>query len=223
MARYPDLVIQVTEDHFKRAVPGDQCHCTIGEAVHDALGSIMPVLGLTDVNPATIKVNPAEVGGEPCVGVSFVGSRDGRTAYIRFLLREAAAFKVAYTTDNRVTGVMKRTAHKQPYVLRASELSVRTSREGRTTVGGRSVFTPEGHIKQLATYGAERSESAEDTVKYVLDKLAAKKDEGSLPYSVSPALRKLAKQAAEDSFKAKGTQTNRKPPVHVYRNRRFHA
>jgi hypothetical protein len=223
MSRSPEITLTVTGDHFERAVPGDQCHCTIGEAVHDALADIMPALGLDEVNPATISVNPAEVAGEPCVGVSFVGQRDGRRAYIRFLLRDTAAFKVAYTTDNRATGVMRRRAQGQPYSLKATDISVRTSRAGSTTVGGRGVFTPEGHIKQLATYGAMKSETAEDTVKYVQDKLAEKKAAGSLSYTLSPHLKKFAEQAAKDSFQAKGTQTNRKPPIHVYRNRRFHA
>lgn len=223
MPRYPDIIITVTDDHFKRAVPGDQCHCTLGEAVHDALAQIMPALGLESVDPATIKVNPAEVGGDPCVGVSMTGTRDGNKSYVRFLLREAGAFKVAYTTDNRMTSVMRRRASHDPYVLRASEVSVRTSREGRTAVGGRGVFTPEGHIKQFATYAAMKSETEEDAVKYVQDKLAAKKADKTLPYTLSPQLKKLAEQAAKDSFQAKGTQTNRKPPIHIYRNRRFHA
>lgn len=223
MSRSPEITITVTDDHFNRAVPGDQCHCTLGEAVHDGLANIIPALGLTDVDPSTIKVNPAEIGGDPCVGVSFTGTKDGRKSYVRFLLREAGAFKVAYTTDNRTTGVMRRRAARDPYVLKATEISVRTSREGRTTVGGRGVFTPEGHIKQLSTYGAMKSETAEDTVKYVQDKLAEKKADGSLSYKLSPHLKKFAEQAAKDSFQAKGTQTNRKPPIHVYRNRRFHA
>lgn len=223
MPKHPEIVLTVTDDHFKRAVPGDQCHCTIGEAVHDGLATIMPALGLSEVSAETIKVNPAEIDGEPCVGVSFVGTKDGNKSYVRFLLRETAAFKVAYTTDNRVTGIMRRKAERKPYTLHATELSVRTSRQGKTAVGGRGAFTPEGHIKQIATYGAMKSETPEDTVKYVMDKLNAKKADKSLPYTLSPHLKKVAEQAARDSFQAKGTQTNRKPPIHVYRNRRFHA
>jgi hypothetical protein len=130
---------------------------------------------------------------------------------------------VAYTTDNRSTGVMRRRAEIKPYVLKASNVSVRTSREGKTVVGGRGQFTPEGHIKQIATYGAMRAENEQDAVKYVQDKLAEKKAEGTLQYTLSPHLKKLAVQAAKDSYQAKGTQTNRKPPIHVYKNRRFHA
>jgi len=222
VAKY-SIELEVTEDHFDRAIPGDQCKCTLGQSIHDALNVIMPELGLTDVDPNTISVNPAEAGGEPCVGVSMVGTKDGNKSYVRFLLREAAAFKVAYTTDNRTTAVMKRKAARAPYVLHATDVSVRTSREGKTTVGGRGVFTPEGHIKQLATYGAMRSETAQETVTYVKDKLAAKKADNTLPYKLTPHLKKVAEQAAQDSFQAKGTQTNRQPPIHVYRNRRFHA
>lgn len=223
MPKHPDILIKVTDEHFKRAVPGDQCHCTIGEAVHDGLAVIMPALALESVDAETIKVNPAEVNGEPCVGVSFTGTKDGHKSYVRFLLRETAAFKVAYTTDNRTTGIMRRRAERNPYTLKATELSVRTSREGKTTVGGRGAFTPEGHIKQYATIAASRSETPEDAVKYVMGKLNAKKADKTLPYTLSPHLKKLAEQAARDSFQAKGTQTNRKPPIHVYRNRRFHA
>src|SRR5690348_6023757 len=134
MLKAPEITLNVTDEHFKRAVPGDVCHCTIGEAVHDALGDIMPTLGLTDVDPNTISVNPAEADGEPCVGVSMIGTRDGNKSFVRFLLRETAAFKVAYTTDNRSTGVMRRRAEIKPYVLKASNVSVRTSREGKTVV-----------------------------------------------------------------------------------------
>jgi hypothetical protein len=221
---WPEITLTVTEDHFKRAVPGDQCHCTIGESVHDALNTIIPALGLSSVDASTIAVNPAEAGGEPCVGVSFVGtSSEGEEVHARFLLQETAAFKVAYTTDNRSTAQMRRSAARSPYVLHASELRVRKSRVGATVNGGRPRFTPKGHIKALAGYAVREEASPEAAVDRVMVKLDEKKAAKTLPYKLTQSLRQFAEKATQESWEAKGTQTPRMPSVKVYRNRRFHG
>lgn len=219
---YPsNIVINVTEQHFERAVPGDPCHCTIGEATHDALNAIMPSLGLESVDAASISVNPATVNDEPCVGVTFIGvSTEGQDVNVQFLLEQASAFKVAYTTDNRQTGYMKRSARKHPYALRASKIRMRKRRERPEYKPDAAEFDPKAHVRQIATDSAQKSSSVKEAQTRALEKLESNPNR---TYKVTPALRKLAKERAASSFANKGSRAGRIAPVKVYRNRRFHG
>lgn len=226
MPRYPEVTLLVTEENFENAVPGDMCHCTIGQSVHDALPQIMEACGLATVDGTSISVNPADANGAPCVGVSFKGERaDGGEVSVRFLLEDAAAFKVAYTTDNKSTAQMRRRAAKTPYVLRASELKFRRSRVGQTANGGRDIqrFTPEGHIKALATYATRAFDTPEEALAQVEAKVAAKKADKSLPYKLTPKLKRFMAEAVSDSYQAKGAYTPRQAPIKIHKNRRFYA
>jgi hypothetical protein len=221
-----EVILTITEDHFARAVPGDPCHCTIGEATHDALAQIITNLSLRDVDPSTIAVHPANVGGEPCVGVGFVGTdKGGREVTVQFLLEEAAAFKVAYTTDNRATRGMKRTASRHPYVLRASRLKVRKrSASLRPDVLSNPSVTPEGYVKGQANSNAQAHDALEDAQTAILLQLEKKSKEGSLGFRLTPALKKFAVERTAASFERKGTRPRvTQAPVKVYKNRRFHA
>lgn len=222
MPRHPEITLTVTEDHFKRAVPGDQCHCTIGEAVADALVDIIPALELESVDANTITINPADANGAPCVGVNFKAVREGNPTNVRFLLESAAAFKVAYTTDNRSTSQMRRRASENPYQLKVSELKLRKERTGMV-LAGRSKFTPQGHIKALASYAVRSADSKDEAMNRVAEKLEAKRSSKTLPYTLTAKLRKFAETAVADSWEAKGSLTPRSAPIKVHRNKRFYA
>lgn len=221
----PEVFLTVTEDHFARAVPGDPCHCTIGEATKDALDRIIPALELKDVDAATISVHPADIGGEPAVSVGFVATdKRDQEVTVRFLLEEASAFKVAYVTDNRGKKNMQRAAARKPYALRASVFQIR-KRDARTRPDLASNVTviPERHIQATATSAAHYSKTAEAAADRTVGLLTRKAKAGELPYALTPQLRKLARQRAAASFEARGSQPRATSPVKVYKNKRFYG
>lgn len=225
----PEIVFEVTEDHFERAVPGDQCHCTIGQAVHDALPTILSEMDFESVDANTISVNPADVNGEPAVGVSMRGKRsDGEEVNFRFVLQDSAAFKVAYTTDNRATGQMRKRAARTPYVLKATEVKVRKTRmaaNGKVApgTGGRPKFTPEGHIKALASYAVQDSSSETVALERVRQKLADKVAAKSLPYKLTAQLKRFAEDAVASSWENKGTKPHTTQRIRIRHNQRFYS
>lgn len=212
-----DFVIPISDDHFNRAVVGDQCHCTIGEGVHDSMGTIIGALELKSVDANTIRVNPAFANGEECVGVSFAGTdADDREVIVQFLLEQSAAFKIAMTTDNRATAGMRKTAAKEPYVLKATDTRVRAKQKQPGVVGNKT-FTPESHIKKMASKAAHDASSLEEAK----DILQTRLETAERPYRLTPGLKKLAEERAEISFAAKGSRPGRKAPVRVFHNKRF--
>lgn len=221
----PEVFLTVTEDHFKRAVPGDPCHCTIGEATKDALDRIIPALELKDVDAATISVHPADIDGEPAVSVGFVATdKRDQEVTVRFLLEDASAFKVAYVTDHRAKAGMQRSAAKRPYALRTSEFKIR-KRDARTRPDTPTnvTVTPERHIQATATNMAHRADSAQEAGDRTVGLLTRKAKAGDLPYPLTPQLRKLARTRAAASFEAVGSQPRNGLKVKVYKNRRFYG
>jgi hypothetical protein len=221
----PEVLLTVTEDHFTRAVPGDPCHCTIGEATKDSLNRIIPALNLKEVDASTINVHPADVDGEPAVSVGFVATdNNDDEVTVRFLLEQAAAFKVAYTTDNKATGGMRRTARRNPYILAASQFKVRKRDAGvRTSTVKNGNVDPEKHIISYASGKAHVSATAEETATRTLEGLETKQKNGTLPYKLTAKLRKVAAEKAVASFENKGTKPRPTHGVKVYSNKRFYG
>ena len=220
----PEVFLTVTDDHFARAVPGDPCHCTIGEATKDALDKIIPALELKAVDAATIQVHPAEIEGEPVVSVGFLAiDKEETEVSVRFLLEQTSAFKVAYVTDNRATGQMRRNARKNPYVLSTSEFKIRKrDRATRPDTPGNSTVTPQRHIAGLASNVAHRAATAEETVTKTVEKLEAKSKAKELPYKLTPSLKKFAAQQAVTAFDHVGTKPRPNKQIKVYSNKRFY-
>jgi hypothetical protein len=221
----PEVILTVTEDHFARAVPGDPCHCTIGEATKDALDKLIPALELKDVDASTISVHPADKDGEPVVSVGFLATDNtGTEVSIRFLLEQTAAFKVAYVTDNRAAAGMRRAARKNPYALRTSEFKIR-KRDARTRPDTMTnvTVTPERHIAGLASNIAQRAGSAAEASVRTVEKLESKSKEGVLPYKLTPALKKQARAAAALSFDHRGSKPRAAKNIKVYKNKRFYG
>ena len=150
---------------------------------------------------------------------------DGEDVNLRFVLEDAAAFKVAYTTDNHATGQMRRRAARQPYILKASEVKVTKSRVGKLAPasGGRPKFTPEGHIKALASYAVQDASTEELALERVKTKLADKTAAKSLPYKLTPTLKKFAADAVKQSWEVKGTRPERTQKIRIRRNQRFYS
>lgn len=221
----PDVTLTVTDDHFNRAVAGDPCHCTIGEATHDALKDFIPALNLKDVDAATIQVHPATIDGEPVVSVGFVAtdSRDEEVT-VRFLLEQTAAFKVAYVTDNRATAGMRRAARTKPYAFAATEVKIRKrDRRIRPDVAGNPTLTPEKHVAGRATNMAQRSATADEAVARTLESLEGAAKAKELPYKLTAQLKRHAAKRAVASFEARGTKPRTSTPVKVYTKKRFYV
>src|SRR6202000_1402648 len=180
----PEVTLTVSDDHFKRAVPGDPCHCTIGEATRDALDKLIPALDLQDVDASTISVHPADKDGTPVVSVGFVATdQNDDEVTVRFLLEDTAAFKVAYVTDNRAKASMQRRARRNPYQLSTSEFKIRKrDRATRPDTPGNPTVTPQRHIVSVASTIAHRASSAEETAQRTVEKLEAKAKAKQLPY-----------------------------------------
>lgn len=221
----PQVSLTITDDHFNRAVAGDPCHCTIGEATHDALGDLIPALNLKDVDAATISVHPADVDGEPAVSVGFVATdQEDTEVTVRFLLQDTAAFKVAYVTDNRGKKSMQRAAARKPYVLATSEFKIRKrDARSRPDTPGNVTVVPERHIAGLASNVAHRSSSAEETATRTVDLLTRKAKDGTLPYRLTASLKRYAAGQAATSFGNKGTKPRAAKNIKVYTSKRFYG
>lgn len=215
---------EVTAEHFSRAVPGDQCHCTLGEATRDNLGAIARSLGLASADPTTIRVFPAEVDGEPCAGVTFTGTTiDGEEVKVRYLLEDAAAFKIANVTDNGATAGMRRQAARRPYQLRASMLRVRALQGGAQRPAHKDTARPEVSMRTRATNAAQDSGTQEQAREVFLRRLADSEAQGRLPFEVTPELREYGLERVRESFAAKGSREGRPvAPVRLHGKRRFY-
>lgn len=221
----PEVTLNVTEDHFLRAVPGDQCHCTIGQAVHDQLPDIIDGLNLKSVDANTISVNPAEDGDDLGVGVSMTGTdQNDNEVYVRFLLMSPRAFKVAFATDNRETGAMRRTVRKNPYALEATRFNTRLKQipsQGRPDHAELKVTDPAAHLKVTASSSAQHAASADEAADIVTRRLTNAKAE--LPYRLTPKRLATAQDMARQSYDRRGTAPRRNAPVKVHRGQRFFA
>lgn len=221
----PEVSLTVTDDHFNRAVAGDPCHCTIGEATHDALGDLIPALNLKDVDAATISVHPADIDGEPAVSVGFIATdKEDTEVTVRFLLQDTAAFKVAYVTDNRAKSAMQRRAARKPYSLSATEFKIRKrDRDSRPDTPGNVTVTPERHIVGVAANVARRASSAEETAALLVENLTAKSKAGTLPYKLTASLKRYAAGQAASAFGNIGTKPRSAKHVKVYTRKRFYG
>jgi hypothetical protein len=157
--------------------------------------------------------------------VGFVATDStGAEVTVRFLLEQAAAFKVAYVTDNRATAQMRRQARKSPYALVASGFKIRKrDRLTRQDTPTNPTVTPQRHIVAVASNFAHRAASAEDTAQRTVAALEAKAKAKELPYKLTPSLKKFAAQQAVTSFEHVGTKPRPTTPVKVYGNKRFYA
>jgi hypothetical protein len=213
----------VTGEHFAKAVPGDQCHCTLGEATRDVLGSVVRLLGLASADPTTIRVFPAEADDEPCVGVAFQGTTiDGEQVRVGYLLQDATAFKIANVTDNRAASSMRRRAAVQPYELAASGLTVR-SVQGAGRASYHDTARPEVNVKTRAGNAVQDSGTVEGALAVFNRRLDTAAAQGKLPFELTPQLRELGEDRVRSSFAAKGTRPGRRAPVRLYRNKRFYS
>lgn len=216
--------LPVTGEHFERAIPGDACHCTIGESVHDNLGVYLHALDLESAEGTSVQVRPADVEGNPCVNVSFIATRpDGKEVNVQFLLQDNTAFKIAHLTDRHASASMKRNATRRPYSLLPSNVRIRVRQDNNGTprkdTTGSTKYDPRANIKSRASQAATASATVEDAKDLLLGRL----ERAELPYKVTPELKALALEQVEKSFASKGTRPDRKAPLRVYKNKRFYS